>query len=280
VRGRGQPPKPRIIACALALQRGEQFKDDAEALRRFGVAPRTDVRKAWVEDKLPQLAARRRMGSVDAAALEQRARQAFDEYRALCSEHVKAFGDDSSEDDAQAMWDNIVSGDDPYHEDVHPAAEIDVFTSTMDAAREAAEEQEMERPPFFLPERCLGCNLFAHERAADLATIGLQLSPPSEAFLIWAQWRELSSEERAPHVRRHVLQGRCCVCSRNLPRAPGANRAHGAGTHLHAFVCCLCCDSMCSNPGSTAHARARELEAEGYEIGWGGSVGAVLKDEV
>ena len=53
----GQPPKPNVVACALALSRKEQFKrGDAEAKERFGVGPKTDVRGVWVEGKLATLA--------------------------------------------------------------------------------------------------------------------------------------------------------------------------------------------------------------------------------
>ena len=53
---RGQPPKPNIVACALALQRGERFSDDREALRLFGAHPETKVREEWVNGKLAQFA--------------------------------------------------------------------------------------------------------------------------------------------------------------------------------------------------------------------------------
>ena len=53
---RGQPPKPNIVACALALQRGERFSDDREALRLFGAHPETKVREEWVDGKLAQFA--------------------------------------------------------------------------------------------------------------------------------------------------------------------------------------------------------------------------------
>ena len=36
--GRGQPPKPNVVACAIAMQRGELFESEAAALQRFGVA--------------------------------------------------------------------------------------------------------------------------------------------------------------------------------------------------------------------------------------------------
>ena len=53
----GQPPKPNVVACAIALSRKEQFKrGDAEAKERFGVAPNTDVRGVWVEGKLATFA--------------------------------------------------------------------------------------------------------------------------------------------------------------------------------------------------------------------------------
>jgi hypothetical protein len=53
---RGQPPKLNIVACAIAMSRGERFESDAHALQLFGVAPRTEVRKLWVEGKLAELA--------------------------------------------------------------------------------------------------------------------------------------------------------------------------------------------------------------------------------
>ena len=51
--GRGQPPKPNVVACAIAMQRGELFESEAAALQRFGVlqlAPKTPVRQEWVDD--------------------------------------------------------------------------------------------------------------------------------------------------------------------------------------------------------------------------------------
>ena len=53
---RGQPPKPHVVACAIAMSRGERFESDAHALQLFGVAPRTEVRTLWVEGKLVELA--------------------------------------------------------------------------------------------------------------------------------------------------------------------------------------------------------------------------------
>ena len=50
---RGQPPKPNVVACAIALSRGEQFKDDREALRLFGAHPETKVREEWIDGKTP-----------------------------------------------------------------------------------------------------------------------------------------------------------------------------------------------------------------------------------
>ena len=53
---RGQPPKPNVVACAIALYRGEVFESDAEALRLFGVPRTTDVRGVWVDGKLSDFA--------------------------------------------------------------------------------------------------------------------------------------------------------------------------------------------------------------------------------
>ena len=53
---RGQPPKVNVVACAIALSRGEQFKDDRSALRLFGAHPETKVREDWVNGKLHQFA--------------------------------------------------------------------------------------------------------------------------------------------------------------------------------------------------------------------------------
>ena len=41
------PAKPNVVACAIAMSRGERFESDAQALDIFGVAPRTDVRELW-----------------------------------------------------------------------------------------------------------------------------------------------------------------------------------------------------------------------------------------
>ena len=53
---RGAPPKPNVVACAIALYRGEVFESDADALRIFGAAETTMVRRDWVEDKLARFA--------------------------------------------------------------------------------------------------------------------------------------------------------------------------------------------------------------------------------
>jgi len=53
----GQPPKPNVVACAIAMSRREQFKGgDAEAKKLFRVGPNTDVRGVWVEGKLATFA--------------------------------------------------------------------------------------------------------------------------------------------------------------------------------------------------------------------------------
>ena len=43
----GRPPEPHIVACAMALERGEKFKNDAEACRLFGIHENYDVRGLW-----------------------------------------------------------------------------------------------------------------------------------------------------------------------------------------------------------------------------------------
>ena len=51
---RGQPPKPNVVACAIALYCGESFDSFDDAMRQFGVPRGTDVRGLWVEGKLLQ----------------------------------------------------------------------------------------------------------------------------------------------------------------------------------------------------------------------------------
>ena len=41
------PAKPNVVACAIALWRGEQFADDRAALQIFGAHPETKIREAW-----------------------------------------------------------------------------------------------------------------------------------------------------------------------------------------------------------------------------------------
>jgi len=53
---KGQPPNPKVVACAIALQRGEKFKNDRQALRLFGAHPETKVRDVWVDGYLSQFA--------------------------------------------------------------------------------------------------------------------------------------------------------------------------------------------------------------------------------
>lgn len=42
------PAKPNVVACAIALTRGEKFADDREALRLFNAHPETRVREVWI----------------------------------------------------------------------------------------------------------------------------------------------------------------------------------------------------------------------------------------
>lgn len=50
------PAKPNVVACAIAMSRGECFQSDAKALKLFGVATDTKVRRDWVQGKLVELA--------------------------------------------------------------------------------------------------------------------------------------------------------------------------------------------------------------------------------
>ena len=52
---RTAPAKPNVVACAIAMSRGERFESDAKALEIFGVAPKTNVRQDWL-GKLAELA--------------------------------------------------------------------------------------------------------------------------------------------------------------------------------------------------------------------------------
>ena len=56
----GRKPRLNIVACAMALERGEEFKSDAEACRLFGIHENYDVRRLWVEFKFTRLAAYQR----------------------------------------------------------------------------------------------------------------------------------------------------------------------------------------------------------------------------
>ena len=50
--GGGQPLKPNVVACALALSADDQsFKDDRAAKAAFGVAPDTKVRADWIDGR-------------------------------------------------------------------------------------------------------------------------------------------------------------------------------------------------------------------------------------
>ena len=42
-------PKPCLVACAIAMYRGEKFKSDREAQEQFGVPKTTKVRRDWVD---------------------------------------------------------------------------------------------------------------------------------------------------------------------------------------------------------------------------------------
>ena len=49
IKNRGPPPKPNVVACALALQLNEAFTDDKAAKRLFNVGAKTNVRGEWVD---------------------------------------------------------------------------------------------------------------------------------------------------------------------------------------------------------------------------------------
>ena len=49
IKNRGPPPKPNVVACALALQLNEAFTDDNAAKRLFNVGVGTNVRGEWVD---------------------------------------------------------------------------------------------------------------------------------------------------------------------------------------------------------------------------------------
>ena len=46
---RGPPPKPNVVACAIALQLNEAFTDDNAAKRLFNVGAGTNVRGEWID---------------------------------------------------------------------------------------------------------------------------------------------------------------------------------------------------------------------------------------
>ena len=48
--------QPKVVACAIAMSRGERFESEARALQIFGVAPDTKVRKLWVNGHLKDFA--------------------------------------------------------------------------------------------------------------------------------------------------------------------------------------------------------------------------------
>ena len=48
-------PDTKVVACALALYFGQKFESEAKAKEAFGLGASTDVRRRWVEDKLPRL---------------------------------------------------------------------------------------------------------------------------------------------------------------------------------------------------------------------------------
>ena len=54
---RGQPPKPNVVACAIALHRGEVFESDSQALGLFfWCATHHRVRATWVNGSLAEFA--------------------------------------------------------------------------------------------------------------------------------------------------------------------------------------------------------------------------------
>ena len=49
IKNRGQPPKPNVVACAIALYLNEAFADDTAAKLLFNVGAKTDVRGEWID---------------------------------------------------------------------------------------------------------------------------------------------------------------------------------------------------------------------------------------
>jgi hypothetical protein len=49
IKNRGPPPKPNVVACAIALYLNEAFTDDNAAKRLFNVGVGTNVRGEWVD---------------------------------------------------------------------------------------------------------------------------------------------------------------------------------------------------------------------------------------
>ena len=54
---RTAPVKVNVVACAIALRRGELFASDRKALLLFGAHPDSNVRTLWVDGKLAEFAA-------------------------------------------------------------------------------------------------------------------------------------------------------------------------------------------------------------------------------
>ena len=60
---RGAPPKPNVVACAIALYLNEPFTDDTAAKLLFNVGAQTNVRGEWIDGcnaKFKRLAAHER----------------------------------------------------------------------------------------------------------------------------------------------------------------------------------------------------------------------------
>ena len=233
---RGRPPSTNIVACAMALQRGEPFDSDAEGFRQFGVPEKYDMRGVWVNGKLARLAAyeqeqlmerakliQPRMGSFLTDA-EHEADMAFFEARINAPD--KRYGTRRScppfsfPPPAHASLSHTLSSAppsccavDPLDGDVHepdacPCGGYWTWCKCRQTEHPACEYlhsewDEVADSSASIPR---GSRPFFAERARHLAERGIRMPLATEALLLFGEWRALPAAERAMYEEQDFPQ--------------------------------------------------------------------------
>ena len=195
VKRTGRQPEPRIVACALALERGEKFVDDAAACRAFDIHCNYDVQGVWLHGKLAQLRAYQQQQLVAAAH----------RYFEACRLEYAAqeWGDDTF---YQEQWDayNASGKVTKAACDIcglvhHPGAGLLCFHDWDDSP--ACEARDCSCAACVMCawgcEMCPpGSDLWFRKRAEQLASQRITLSMAEESFALASEWLHLPRDVR------------------------------------------------------------------------------------